>query len=100
MAAIYLRAYGLRHHGPRDQRTPKRNSFWGRIESNDVGIDEFMSFCEAVGAEAIICLLRDDSFREKAGAAAHDLFRREYTIDRHCDALKEHYLRLLAGASP
>lgn len=50
-------------------------------------------------AKAIICLLRDDSFREKASAAAQDLFRREYTIDRHCDTLKEHYLRLVQTAT-
>jgi glycosyltransferase involved in cell wall biosynthesis len=47
-------------------------------------------------AEAIICLLRDDSFREKAGVAAQNLFRREYTIERHCDTLKGHYLRMVS----
>jgi alpha-N-arabinofuranosidase len=42
--------------GDRDARTPFRNRIWGRIDSNDVGIDEFCRFCEAVGAEPLICL--------------------------------------------
>jgi glycosyltransferase involved in cell wall biosynthesis len=50
-------------------------------------------------AEAIIYLLRNDSFREKAGVAARDLFLREYTIERHCAALKNHYLRLVKTAA-
>ena len=40
--------------GARDSRTPFRNSNWGRIDPNDVGIDEFCQFCEAVGAQPLI----------------------------------------------
>lgn len=42
--------------GDRDRRTPFINQAWGRIDSNDVGIDEFCQFCEAVGAEPLICV--------------------------------------------
>ncbi len=42
--------------GDRDQRTPFLNKVWGRIDPNDVGIDEFCQFCEAVSAEPLICL--------------------------------------------
>ncbi|MDB6058429.1 MAG: Intracellular exo-alpha-(1-_5)-L-arabinofuranosidase, partial [Verrucomicrobiales bacterium] len=42
--------------GNRDLRTPFLNSVWGRIDSNDVGIDEFCRFCELVKAEPLICV--------------------------------------------
>jgi len=41
--------------GDRDARTPFRDKAWGRIDPNDVGIDEFCQFCEAVGAEPLVC---------------------------------------------
>lgn len=41
--------------GNRDLRKPFLNQVWGRIDSNDVGIDEFCKFCELVGAEPLIC---------------------------------------------
>lgn len=42
--------------GNKDTRTPKPNYFWGRIDSQDVGIDEFLDFCEIVGTERMICI--------------------------------------------
>ncbi|MGL6195062.1 MAG: alpha-L-arabinofuranosidase C-terminal domain-containing protein [Thermoguttaceae bacterium] len=42
--------------GPRDNRVPFVNRVWGRIDSNDVGIDEFVTFCKLVGAEPLICV--------------------------------------------
>jgi alpha-N-arabinofuranosidase len=42
--------------GNRDARTPFRNQIWGRIDPNDVGIDEFCQFCEAVRAEPLVCV--------------------------------------------
>jgi alpha-N-arabinofuranosidase len=51
--------------GNRDLRTPFRNQVWGRIDSNDVGIDEFCQFCEVVGAEPLICV----SFADGAQSA-------------------------------
>jgi alpha-L-arabinofuranosidase len=46
--------------GNRDLRTPFLNQVWGRIDSNDVGIDEFCRFCELVGAEPLICVSFSD----------------------------------------
>ena len=46
--------------GDRDARTPFRNEIWGRIDPNDVGIDEFCQFCEAVGAQPLICVSLGD----------------------------------------
>jgi len=52
--------------GNRDLRTPFPNKVWGRIDSNDVGIDEFCQFCELVQAEPLICLSFSDG-PESAG---------------------------------
>jgi len=52
--------------GDRDRRVPFANANWGRIDSNDVGIDEFCQFCELVGAEPLICL----SFSDGSASAA------------------------------
>ena len=42
--------------GDRDLREAFPNTAWGRIESNDVGIDEFCQLCESLGAEPLICV--------------------------------------------
>jgi alpha-N-arabinofuranosidase len=42
--------------GPWERRVPFANRYWGRVDPNLVGIDEFASFCRAVGAEALICV--------------------------------------------
>ncbi len=42
--------------GDRDRRVPFPNKVWGRIDSNDVGIDEFCRFCELVGVQPLICI--------------------------------------------
>jgi alpha-L-arabinofuranosidase len=52
--------------GDRDARIPFPNKIWGRIDPNDVGVDEFCQFCELVGAEPLICL----SFSDGAQSAA------------------------------
>ncbi|MGI8966240.1 MAG: alpha-L-arabinofuranosidase C-terminal domain-containing protein, partial [Limisphaerales bacterium] len=52
--------------GNRDLRTPFPNKVWGRIDPNDVGIDEFCRFCELVNAEPLVCL----SFSDGAQSAA------------------------------
>ncbi len=46
--------------GDRDLRTPFPNKVWGRLDSNDVGIDEFCQFCELTGVEPLICLSFSD----------------------------------------
>jgi alpha-L-arabinofuranosidase len=51
--------------GDRDRRTPWLNHNWGRIDPNDVGIDEFCQFCEITGVEPLICV----SFADGAPSA-------------------------------
>jgi alpha-L-arabinofuranosidase len=46
--------------GDRDHRVPFENLNWGRIDSNDVGIDEFCQFCNLVGAEPLVCVSFSD----------------------------------------
>jgi alpha-N-arabinofuranosidase len=42
--------------GDRDKRTPFVNTNWGRRDSNDVGVEEFIQFCRAVGSEPLVCV--------------------------------------------
>jgi alpha-N-arabinofuranosidase len=42
--------------GDRDLRTPWLNENWGRIDPNDVGIDEFCQFCELTGVDPLVCI--------------------------------------------
>lgn len=42
--------------GDRDSRVPWRNENWGRIDSNDVGIDEFCQFCSLTRSEPLVCV--------------------------------------------
>jgi alpha-L-arabinofuranosidase len=46
--------------GDRDLRTPFFNKYWGRLDSNDVGIDEFLQFCEAVEVAPLVCVSFSD----------------------------------------
>ena len=46
--------------GDRDRRTPFANKNWGRIDPNDVGIDEFCQFCEFTGVAPLICVSFSD----------------------------------------
>lgn len=42
--------------GPRDKRVPMHNLLWGGIESNQIGVAEFVDFCQKVGADALYCV--------------------------------------------
>ncbi len=42
--------------GPWEKRVPFANPYWGRVDPNFVGIDEFAAFCRATGAEPLICV--------------------------------------------
>ncbi len=42
--------------GDRDKRPPRKNPAWKGIESNDVGIHEFMDFCRMVDTEPYIAV--------------------------------------------
>ncbi|MCL2306272.1 MAG: hypothetical protein FWC43_13085 [Planctomycetaceae bacterium] len=46
--------------GPREKRVPFPKVVWGRIDSNDVGIDEFLQFCRLINAEPLICVSFSD----------------------------------------
>ncbi len=53
-----LQEYGYKWKsgiGDRDRRAPFYNQYWGRMETNDVGMEEFVQFCELVGAEPLVC---------------------------------------------
>jgi alpha-L-arabinofuranosidase len=40
--------------GPRDRRPPTYDYAWNAIQSNDVGLDEFMTLCRLIGVEPYI----------------------------------------------
>jgi alpha-N-arabinofuranosidase len=47
----FVSAYDWRDGiGDRDERPPRRELAWNGLESNDMGIDDFMTFCRLVGA--------------------------------------------------
>src|ERR1035438_7020085 len=56
--------------GSRDRRMPFRNKVWGRIDPNDVGIDEFCQFCELAGVEPLLCLSFSNPPPPRAGPRA------------------------------
>ncbi|MGE5293283.1 MAG: alpha-L-arabinofuranosidase C-terminal domain-containing protein [Solirubrobacterales bacterium] len=42
--------------GERDKRASFANPYWGRRDSGDVGVEEFIRFCRAVGSEPLVCI--------------------------------------------
>ena len=42
--------------GPRERRPKRYNLWWKQLETNQFGTDEFMRFCDMIGAEPYICL--------------------------------------------
>ncbi len=40
--------------GPRNARKPEDSYYWGDVNYNDVGTDEFLRLCEALGCEAML----------------------------------------------
>jgi alpha-L-arabinofuranosidase len=54
--------------GPSDQRAPFSQNYWGGIEENFVGVEEFIQLCQAVDAEPLVCLRWTG--RQPADAAA------------------------------
>ena len=42
--------------GPWDTRAPFVQTYWGGIEENFVGVEEFVQLCQVVGAEPLVCL--------------------------------------------
>jgi len=54
--------------GGRDKRPPRKNPAWTGIEHNDVGIHEYMRFCELVNTEPFVSL--NTGLGDAASAAA------------------------------
>jgi alpha-N-arabinofuranosidase len=46
--------------GDRDLRPSFVNRVWGRRDTNDVGVEEFVRLCRAVGAEPLVCVSLGD----------------------------------------
>ncbi|HVP90649.1 MAG TPA: alpha-L-arabinofuranosidase C-terminal domain-containing protein [Terriglobales bacterium] len=46
--------------GDRDRRPSFVNRVWGRRDTNDVGVEEFVRLCRAVGAEPLVCVSLGD----------------------------------------
>lgn len=42
--------------GPRNERSPKPAYYWGGLEENDVGIDEYLELCHELKAEPQVCI--------------------------------------------
>ena len=42
--------------GPRDQRPARADHAWGALETNRFGTDEFLRYCERIGAEPYLCI--------------------------------------------
>jgi len=53
----FVSAYDWRDGiGEYDKRPPRRELAWNGMESNDMGIDDFMTFCRLLGAEPYIAV--------------------------------------------
>ncbi|MCX7016474.1 MAG: hypothetical protein NTW86_28605 [Candidatus Sumerlaeota bacterium] len=52
--------------GPRDQRPVRKNPAWGGVEFNAVGTDEWIRFCELIGARPMICVNAGNGAAEEA----------------------------------
>ena len=42
--------------GPKEKRPVRRDDAWGALESNRFGTDDFLRYCERVGAEPYVCI--------------------------------------------
>jgi alpha-N-arabinofuranosidase len=54
--------------GPRDRRPTRHDPAWQAIEPNDVGTDEFMALCRALGAAPYLCVNVGSGTPEEAAA--------------------------------
>ncbi len=53
----FVSAYDWRDGiGDRDTRPPRRELAWNGMESNDMGVDDFMTFCRLIGAEPYLAV--------------------------------------------
>ncbi len=56
--------------GPRDRRPSRADVAWGALEPNDVGTDEFIALCRALGAAPYLCVNVGSGTPEEAAAWA------------------------------
>ncbi len=42
--------------GPKEQRPARRDLAWNRVESNQMGTDEYAKLCSLIGAENFVCI--------------------------------------------
>jgi alpha-N-arabinofuranosidase len=42
--------------GPKEQRPARRDLAWNRVESNQMGTDEYAKLCNLIGAENFVCI--------------------------------------------
>jgi alpha-L-arabinofuranosidase len=56
--------------GPREKRRPFVNHPWNNTEEHDVGLAEFLRFCQLVGAEPLVCTNSNSSSVE---SIAHEV---------------------------
>ncbi|MGW5359290.1 hypothetical protein [Actinopolymorpha pittospori] len=54
--------------GPKDARPQRFDPAWGAVESNRFGTDEFVTYCELLGAEPYVCLNMGTGTLEEAMA--------------------------------
>ncbi len=53
----FVSAYDWRDGiGDRDRRPPRRELAWNGMESNDMGVDDFLAFCRLIGAEPYVAV--------------------------------------------
>ena len=53
----FVSAYDWRDGiGDRDRRPPRRELAWNGMESNDMGVDDFVAFCRLIGAEPYLAV--------------------------------------------
>ena len=54
--------------GPKDKRPRKMELAWHAVESNRFGTDEFMAYCDEIGAEPYICVNMGNGTMDEAQA--------------------------------
>lgn len=71
--------------GPRDKRAPTFDYAWNAMQSNDVGMDEFMTLCKLIGVEPYITV--NAGFGD-AHSAAEEVEYMNGSVDTRLGALR------------
>jgi alpha-L-arabinofuranosidase len=83
--------------GPREQRAAMESYYWGGLDENDVGVDEYLDLCYEIGAEPQVCINMMTSTPFEAAELVEycngpdeshmGRWRRENGVTRHCKVL-------------